>query len=340
MYPYGYSQVMTQKFEPIEEADPGHTCVDQPQHTVASRRVIEALATARPEKALEVCLSLNIEARRGSAIHTLIKNILRQPVRKIQFAFLHGVLDKFGDPSERDEAVTGIIDRIASVTNEATLDQVSESAIPILSRSMSIASAGLRTRAACLALQVTKRSSRPNVKALEKLLENTLTSAWKAMDDDWRRVDAAFNVTSTMAGCCKQIAREYLELAEALRDSVLVENPTLKYGVSLSLAVRSYSGLLAARIEGKEDFEDLSIRIDRLPSVTSRLELWADLALRCISQSRLGEAKRVVDERIQPLLLELEQKDQEEWQEYVRVCAPALYASHMKNTLQLLPKLS
>jgi hypothetical protein len=28
--PYGYSRVMTQKFEPIEEAYPGHTCVDQP----------------------------------------------------------------------------------------------------------------------------------------------------------------------------------------------------------------------------------------------------------------------------------------------------------------------
>lgn len=318
----------------------GRLLTNTAQHTVSTRRVVNALATARPERALEVCLSLNIEARRDMSIHTLVKNILRQPVRKLQFAFLHGVLDRFGDSSERDEAVTGIIDRIASVTDDRILDEISEAVIPILSRSMSIESAGLRTRATCMALQITKRSQSSDIKALEHSLEDALASAWSKMDDDWRRVDAAFNAASTMAGCCKDIARNYLGLAESLRDSVLLENPTLRYAASLSLAVRSYSGLLAARIDTDDDFNDLSTRIERLSSLTSRLESWADVALRCLSNSRLGEAKRVVDEKIQRLLSELEKKDKEEWQEYVRICAPALYISHPKNTLLLLSQLS
>jgi hypothetical protein len=309
------------------------------QHSISTRRIIEALATVRPEKGLQVCMELNVEARRDSALHTLIKRILRQPTKDIPFRFLQSALEKFGDPSERDQAVNGIIERAVSVKTQEVLDKIINDIIPILGQSRNVASAGLRVRASCGALQIVKRSTSPEAKRLEAALHECLTNSWAAMDEDWRKIDMAFNVSSKMASCCKDLAKEYLQLAESLKASVALENPALNYSTSMRLSVRSFAGLAANKIDSKEEFGDLSSRIERLPSVTSRLEMWADLALRCVAHSRLGESKHIVDHKVQPLLQELEKMDREEWCNYVELCAPALYSAHARNTLDLLSKL-
>ncbi|MBZ5683242.1 MAG: hypothetical protein LAO24_24395 [Acidobacteriia bacterium] len=309
------------------------------QHNTATRRVIEALSSTKPEAALDICLSLNVQARRDMALRTLLSSMLRQRVQEIPFLSVSAVLERFADPDEVDEALTEVVERFSIVKKPEILELVADNIVPILGRVINISSAQRRTETACLALQILKRVDRPANEGLEKVLERTLTVAWDSMDDDWRRVEAAFYVTSAMAVCCRSLALEYLHKAEALRNSVALEHPTLSYGAAMYLAGRAYAGVLAMKLEAEEDLRDLTERVGRLPSLTSRILVWIDVALRLIAHSRGEDARQIVEEKLVPQLLQLERKDVGEWCSYVVACSPALYIAHAKSSLELIARL-
>jgi hypothetical protein len=315
-------------------ADIGRLLQMTADHNSATRRVVEALIPAKYQEALDLCLALNTEPRRDNALRHLLRSLLEQPIKDIPFDFLPSILDRFADPDERDAALTDIVgqvDRMAS-------DQSSRNVVPVLKsvlgQVLNIQMAGRRTGAACHALSILKKSSQNKDAGLESAIERGLSDAWRAMDDDWRKVEAAFDVAGTLAGYCKDLAISYVEKAEKLREAVALENPDLNYDLALRLAVRAYAGLLASKVEIEQDLADLTERIEKLPSHTSRILLWTDVALRSFSAMRIPEGRRVIDAKVRPELTQLERLDKGEWFKYWCIASPALHCVHAKTTLE------
>jgi hypothetical protein len=308
------------------------------QHFTAVKKVIDALVSTGPSVALGICLSLNTETRRDQALRALIKSSLRLKARKIDFAVLEKVLDSFADSAEHDAALSEILERVALILSNEVFNPIFPAVIPFCWRVKGISKAELRTKASCFALQVTRRGS-PGDQALNNSLEATLRSSWDAMDEDWRKVEAAFQITSVLSVHYKSLAEEYLSKAQILRGTVALENGHFNFGVSLRLASRAYGALLGSKLDSDNAFATLEHNIDRLPSLTSRLELWVDVALRSIANDKLADSSRIVEQKLRPYLAELEQRDYGEWCNYFSQCAPVLFTAHAKSTLEIIATL-
>jgi hypothetical protein len=108
---------------------------------------------------------------------------------------------------------------------------------------------------------------------------------------------------------------------------------------SLRLAIRAFSGLLPKKLESATDFERIGTQIDRIPAMWTRVWLWADVSLRCFGMERSDDGKRIVTQRIRPLLEKLRTEAQFEWGRATIAAAPALYEANSAVAIEWLSKL-
>src|SRR5207248_4755093 len=129
----------------------------------------------------------------------------------------------------RDSVLTETLERLTLTAKDHTPAAVLEEAIPLIGRGIQIDDTELRTKAAKIGIQIIRRAANAKYSALLATLEHTLAESWEAMDDNWSKVDAAFQITSGLALCCREVAIEYLGKAERLRDAVALESPNVRY---------------------------------------------------------------------------------------------------------------
>ncbi len=145
-----------------------------------------------------------------------------------------------------------------------------------------------------------------------------------------------FELVKVLADLSQELAKDTLDLTEALKNNLLLETPTTAttYLSCLQLAIRASCGLLSKDLLSAGDREHLADYIDRVPSFAVRAKLWADLALRNYTYHHPEECKQIVDEHVKPLLEDMRSANTGKYKSTLSTVASALYCAHPLTALE------
>ena len=108
---------------------------------------------------------------------------------------------------------------------------------------------------------------------------------------------------------------------------------------SVEFSIRAFTGLLRSHIDEPHDIESLGQYIGKVPSSGERAQLWADLAVRCHFNQRHEECKKIVTERVRPLLPSISEDNSNYKSSVLIGLAPALYIAHKTTALEMVERL-
>jgi hypothetical protein len=308
-------------------------------HLKTTRNILEVLATSLPELGLKVADALNEETRRDRAKRVLVDSALDQPFRKIPLQLLEKIVQGIADDQIREKAIERILAR-AEVAKENVIKTRATELVPHIKSAMRISNAGIRCRALASSVAVLSRIADPVLSVLLQEVCSSLEAAWWSKEDGIEKLDLAFGIASTLAPHMRAEAIKYLKRGQELKRDPQLDCGRRTYIATLRLAIRAFSGLFHSRLETEEEFQDVSTAIGRIPAIVSRIKIWTDMALRFCKADRKDDARKVVNERIKPLLDHLKKQNPSDWHAAIVASSPALYQAHPPTCLELLNQLS
>lgn len=304
-------------------------------HNQVTKGIISAIASTRPEMALDLALSLNTEYRRDRAIVEVISAILnRTSVKSLDLGFLSKATEKVVDSDFRDECVLDVVEAISTGEGELPTHQI-DRFMWFVSNIDTVQDSSERCRAYCLVYTYMFTRDRVGNKSLCDNLLEKLGHTWNAIDTGWEKVNVGYKIIRALANDSLEAARKYLELTEEVRKETVLDAPKTAraYIACLQLSIRAYAGLLPKEVNTTEDYERLTALIDRIPSSGARIGLWTELSLRCFSKGRVDICNRIVSEYIRPLLRSIPRQDSGYRNRVLVTASPSLYLSHAQTAI-------
>ena len=300
---------------------------DTADHYEVTRAIIRSIAKAKPQLALNIIRNLNLENRRDLALTDLVTSLLELPGKDLPIEFLRNILGQFSDKDEEDSFVFDLLRRVSRISTVSWL----QTALPYLrvfiARSRDISDPVLACSALSAAVVVFAKLNDSDLQSLQNGVMDTLKNKWDSIDDPSERLQAGYETVRRLADYRRELALSYLANTDSLRRSHQdLTGPT--FLACLLLAIRAYSGLLPGRIENASDFDRLALQIERVPSRMYRVYLWTELALRCFKHERSDDAKRIVAQKVRPLLDKLKEDSPHEWCRATALAAPAMWESN------------
>ena len=263
----------------------------------------------KPEKAFETASSLNVESRRDHAYNELIESYLKRSISKIDLVFVKKVIDCISDNDIKSESLLKYFEKLAS-DKDVNADII-KSSLPIINEVEKIPDLSERCRACCLLYNTVKNNNIDEFNWLCDHLLELLKSTWNSFDVLWIKKDVGYKIAEAMADNSIGIAKEYLQLSEDLKDSIIFHSSSsaLTYITCIRLAARAYSGLLPKSINTSTDYERLANLISQIPSHGEQLEIWSNLALYCYVNNKITEFYKVYNDHVKPLLDSMSKDD-------------------------------
>jgi hypothetical protein len=278
-------------------------------------------------------MDLNIEPRRDAALSDVINSWLDQRARKIPFEIIQETLSRFADFTVKEKSLVAVFERVSNITKSDVLHEVTPRLLPLFGEIRNIKDQSRRCMACCYALLVLQKTDPAAHKERIEKIHATLDESWMAMDDSREKVEAGFRIAVLLASDLKVSAASYVSKSHELKKVLGAHYDVSTQMRCLSLAIRSFSGLLPQHIDFEDDYVRLSQRINRIPSRLLRVQLWSDLSLRSYAAKRAQLGNRIVTEQIQPLLAALKSSSTYSWFEAVSISGPALYCHHRLSSL-------
>ncbi|MGC2743892.1 MAG: hypothetical protein WA672_11940, partial [Candidatus Angelobacter sp.] len=310
------------------------------EHEFVIRNVLEALAHTHTTKAVNTAESLNIEYRRDAALRTVVRAMLRPQLRYIKFSELPAIISKLADADEQEEALDNIVERLFTIRETDAIEAILDPALPVLHMALKVTEPTAKTRISSGIVFILSKSNSAKYDVLRAKAVASMESGLSNIDDIWERIDGAFGIAAMLAKHDSLLATKYLKLAENLRGSVGLHNSGTSFRTALRLAVRAYSGLVAAGIDLKEDLVEIKSRIEELDSFQERTALWSDIAMKMLRDGRETDANKVVTDELWPMLRHIKEQFFFTWQTCVANAAPALYKVHSKSALDAIRELT
>jgi hypothetical protein len=308
-------------------------------HFKVVRSVLKALAWSRPQHALLVAELLNTEPRRDEAYAAIVNAQLALPINDVDFDVVEKALARIVDTEEREETLGDVIRRISAAHSSLGSEERIERILPILGQSSTITDSVLRTRTLGYAVSLMRRLSTPDRVGLAVHFQRMFSSSWQNIDDDWLKVELGFEMGSILADCDRTFAIECVAEANSHRKKLVLFEGSSTYILCVRLAIRAFSGLLENSVNTEEDLFRLEQLISQVPSYRKQARLWGELALRCFGCDRQLQGQKIVNDKIRPLILRLEEQNRAEWARIVCLLAPAFYSSHPISGLELIGRL-
>lgn len=292
-------------------------------HYKLSKPIIEAVASSRPDLALDVIQQINYEKRQDAALDDLVEHLTDCDPLQISIQTLFGLLGRWHDPEEEDRALDKILTATAGIDEQTMLLEQWPSISGIIERSFKVQSCFLRCRIFNHVLMILNKASHRTHDLYPKVVSQ-LRLAWIAITDPEAKLCAGYLTARRIADHDRDLALEFLRLTdEEKRGYTDLSNST--YICSLRLVIRAFSGLLPRNLDRQSDLSRLTTLIEKVPSPIPKIYLWTDLVLR-IDSKRRGEATRdIVLGKILPLLETVKERCVDEWFRASSIAAPALY---------------
>jgi len=305
----------------------------------ATRSIVDALGRHQPQLARSLVVErLNTEVRRNDARLHLLRLTLDRPIAQVDFAMALQIIDDMTDDVYKDDAVCRVLLRASRETplETSTLRRV----IAVVDKVTGITEPIVRCQCCCLAYAILV--GHDQYAGLARRMLVVLKESWESIDARWDRIDTGYRIVTELAEKAAPEANEFHRLTDAYRRSTALEteDATIAYLACARLALRAFSGLLPKHLDTEKDFAELQEIIDRVPSRVQKASLWSTLALELRGAGRLEDCTHIVEDHLQPLILEMSPADKGR-AEAVILAAPALYCAHAATAVGLfthLPK--
>jgi hypothetical protein len=305
-------------------------------HDQVAKKVLIALAPNNPQIAIRVAESLNIEPRRDTAYSVIIDAYLDECGGNPDLLLIQDLVDRIGDSEEREEKFTKVVSQISKGLHSTAASAAS--LFGFLNRCKTLSDPVLRTKCLGNAIALLERVRIENSSGFVIELKERLINALKDIDDDWLKVDAGFELGSILADHDRPLAIQCVAEANAHRVALHVFEGSSSYLLCVRLAIRAFAGLMENAASTDEDFYRLEQLIQSSPSTRNIARFWGELAARAFAaEHSLGRV--IVNDKLRPILRQLEEQNAAEWARLVVVLSPALYASHPISALEIIAKL-
>jgi len=303
----------------------------------AARGVIRALARSEPATAMAIIQSINTEPRRDRSYFALVRSLLKAPLDQLQLDVIAEAIESINSAKVKDRALLSCFERFESEAKlgPATLNEF----VRLAELSSRISDVSERCRAHCLVLKTLARSGAANMPIYDTIKAG-LRAAWDEATDAWQKVDLGYKISGSIAKDAPNLARRFLEAADSIREEEILASKNAVWTIvaCLRLAVRAHGGLLSGQHDRPEDEVHLANLIRRIPSPVVQAEMWTELALAYRLHERPEQCRRVVSERIEPILEPLAMGSAARSEVLVK-CAPALYCSDRARFIDEVSKL-
>lgn len=315
--------------------DIGSLLQDSAEHEYAAKAVVRALAQSEPWTAMGVVASANAEFRRNRLYYELASAQLRKPSDQIDFAAVWHAIESISYSEIRDRAILTFLERF--VAEENVCEAVAQEFLKAAVRAEAVTDASERCRAMCLIVRIlgnnTVGLSLPDV-------PQKLKQAWGHLPTGWAKVDLGYRIAGSVAQAAPELARQFLETGDGVRDHTLLSSGDTAWTMSacIRLAIRAFRGLIPTRSYTSEDEANLGKLIQMIPSPRVQAELWSELALTYRLQGLPHECRRIGSEQVAPAIDKLPGGEQSRTRATIE-CAPSLYLSDKTGALRMFGEL-
>jgi len=309
------------------------------EHYEAIRPAIGALARNDTKIALEVIDKLNTAPRREAALVELLQEIAGEAPSENNFIDMNKAFEKLGSIYMQAKAIHVTLRGLLSRKNE--LAPYLPRIIALREWTKNIPDAEEKCQALCILIELLIIHKSLVSPSLIDSMTEELVESWETIDSGWSRVDSGFIIVKVLADCSPSVSRAFLNKIEKARSEIILDCPDTarSYIRCVQLAVRSFSGLIKRKLYSKEDLDTLEELINKIPSISTRMIAWSELALKFLIAHDLTQCQEIAKRRIRPILESEVIGDAAARWEAIGIVAPALYCAHEGSARQLLEKL-
>jgi hypothetical protein len=304
----------------------------------AVRPAIAALARSDTRIALEVIGRLNILPQRETALVKFIEAIATEVPSTENFAALTEAYEKITILPIRAKATREAIHGLLSRKKE--LNSFVPNIITLHKWVMDIPDAEEKCQVICMLFEILFENKTAFNSLCSTLLKE-LSDVWEKIDEGWCKIGAGFKIVSMMAKFSPDISRNFLTKTTKARNEIILDcdEMAMSYIRCVHLTIRCFGGLIKRKLYTEEDFDDLQVMIEKIPSISVRAIAWSELALKFFVAHDTERGQKIVLERVRPFIDPdaLENEDIR-WQTITSV-ALALYNAHHSSAMQLLESL-
>lgn len=328
--------IMDSVTEELEE-DTTELLSKSADHVHATRHAVQGLARSHPRKALSLAGRLNTRPRRDRGVISFLNSVLDQPLRGFQPKHIFCTLNQIESEQVRNQAISKVFERLAAERTD--LKKAAAYAELFFSDVERMVDAEAKFIAAIRAYSIRLRykneieddEKKDDIaKSYLSVAENTFDS----QDHNSRKIETAYHVVDDLATVDRKTARDFKQKAEKLRSNITFDHGKARasYLASLYVTIRAFRGLLPKNEDRPSDSDRLLEAIERLTSKESRVHCFSKMAFAFFRSERNAEGKKIVDEKIRPLLDQVEETPSLK-SDLWTYSAPVLFFSAKKRTL-------
>lgn len=308
-------------------------------HYEAVRPAIGALANSDTKTALNVIAKLNTAPRREAALVKFVEAVAAEPVCVASFDAIAAAYRKLTYIPMRAQATRATLQGLLNQKKE--LRPFIARVIALQRWVKDIPNAEEKCQALCMLLEllIEHRTSVPP--SFFDSSAQEMRSAWDEVDLGWSKINSGFKIVALMAEGFPDISREFLNRTVEARNEIVLDCPdtATSYLSCVRLAIRCFRGLLKRKLYGNDDLRALHNLIDRIPAVSTRMLAWSELALKFCLENDLQGCRKIISERVRPILESDAIKDSDALWSVIVSTAPALYCAHDASARQLIDNL-
>lgn len=323
-----------------------HDCVnvilaDSAEQFYAIRGIGRALARSKPAEAVKISARLNTQYRRELALLEVLDSHMRVADDRLDCGLLRDILKRPCLPHLKDRLILMIVERFAAMQSGSSRSV--EHLVRVLPYLSAISDSAERCRGCCLVLSaLLADNDNGQWSDVIRDIRNRLSESWSSIDSRWLKVDVGFRITAALsARTDAETSRGWLDKVREVQKSALLGASDIfrTQILIVKLVIRSFAGLLPQRVEEPSDLRRIEAIIDSIPSTGEQAKLWADLSLRFHACGRRDNQRKIVIERVKPLLSLASLCDQAYLTHLLVSLAPALYCAHGHTALDEIAKL-
>ena len=301
-----------------------------------TRRTIQAIATFDASRAIATARSLNTSARREEGLLTAIDAIIENVPTYAEFEQIRRAYSRLEKSDSRDFVATMVAEYFArcAATDE---EHLVRDALPIFSDVFfSVANPIERCRVLCLLRAFQDEGLYTELGSNKASIEKRISDSLESIEPGWQTIETGFRIARSFAIRNIPLANKYLRIAESHRETTALSSSSSEwsYQACLRLTIRAFAGQIGHEYDPRDDMSRLRELIDRIPSLSLRVQMWGELAMHLFLKERSDDASRVVRDHLIPRFDMMPSGPTKD--EALVTVAPALYRAHRATAIDRL----
>lgn len=302
-------------------------------HFQILKKSIRSIALASPNDAKLLAGKLNSVYGRDDAYLEIIRVISAAEYDATSEQMIRDNLSRISDPSERDRATVASA-RAASTSNDKS------SWLPLLASLASECQDAASSASVCL-VGVSMADVDTDKSIVEEFL-SLFESGIAKIDSVYAQVEFRYEMVSVLARIDFSNAERLYKEATTYQASSPLSNRSVANVITqcLALVARSFRPLMSHGELSEETLVRFFALCDSLPCALTRINIYADIACKFWCENRIDDCKRIVQEKIRPLLDD--SMESSRWEHNLKIAAafPALFCANTASAIRELEQLT